>query len=236
MSATNTVDPGEIAKFEDVNSIKVQGKILLNIRRDSANNSFNVDDKIFISHGFDSIRSPTNPYQFNYKNYLENQQVHHQISLKNWEYLLLKNNNHSIKGSAFSIRKKINDALIKFNFKGDELSIINALLLGQRQEISKNLLQNYQNAGAIHILAVSGLHVGIILLILTFLLNPLEKLKHGTFIKLIIIVFLLWIFAFIAGLSASIVRAVTMFTAIAISMTNNQSISTYKALIISIFH
>ena len=109
------------------------------------------------------------------------------------------------------------------------------MLLGQRHEISKDILQNYQNAGAVHILAVSGLHVGIILLMLTFLLSPLDKLKHGTFIKLIIIIFLLWIFAFIAGLSASIVRAVTMFTAIAISMTVKQSINTYKALIISIF-
>jgi len=115
------------------------------------------------------------------------------------------------------------------------LAIINALLLGQRQEISKNVMQNYQNAGAVHILAVSGLHVGIILLILTFLLRPLEKLKHGKFIKLFLIVILLWLFAFIAGLSASIIRAVTMFTAVAISLANNQPFSTYKALIISIF-
>ena len=223
------------ASVTTINSVKVKGKILLNIQKDSTNNAFNVDDKIYITHGFDSINAPLNPYQFNYKHYLENQQIHHQISIKNKEYLLLKNNNQSIKGLAFLIRKQINNALIKFNFKGDELSIINALLLGQRQEISKEILQNYQNAGAVHILAVSGLHVGIILLILTFLLSPLDKLKHGTFSKLIIIIFLLWVFAFIAGLSASIVRAVTMFTAIAISLTVKQSISTYKALIISIF-
>ena len=231
----NSYNHRYFANVTTVNSVKVKGKILLNIQIDSANNTFNVDDKIFITQGFDSIKPPLNPYQFNYKYYLENQQVYHQISIKNKEYLLLKNNNHSIKGWAFSIRKQINTALIKFNINGDELSIINALLLGQRQEISKEILQNYQNAGAVHILAVSGLHVGIILLMLTFLLSPLDKLKHGTFVKLVIIIFLLWVFAFIAGLSASIVRAVTMFTAIAISMTVKQSISTYKTLIISIF-
>lgn len=231
----NSYNHRYFASVTAVNSVKVKGKILLNVQKDSTNNAFNVDDKIFITHGFDSINAPLNPYQFNYKHYLENQQIHHQISIKNKEYLLLKNNNQSIKGLAFLIRKQINNALIKFNFKGDELSIINALLLGQRQEISKEILQNYQNAGAVHILAVSGLHVGIILLMLTFLLSPLDKLKHGTISKLIIIIFLLWVFAFIAGLSASIVRAVTMFTAIAISLTVKQSISTYKALIISIF-
>ena len=231
----NSYNNRYFANVTTVNSIKVQGKILLNILKDSTNNIINVDDKILISHEFDPIKSPLNPYQFNYKEYLENQQIHHQISIKSKEYLLLKNDYQSIKGWAFSIRKRINNALTKFNIKGDQLSIINALLLGQRQEISKNILENYQNAGAVHILAVSGLHVGIILIMLTFLLSPLEKLKYGTFIKLLVIVFLLWVFAFIAGLSASVVRAVTMFSAIAISMTIKQSISTYKALIISIF-
>ncbi|MCF6347400.1 MAG: ComEC family competence protein [Flavobacteriaceae bacterium] len=223
------------AKVVTLNSEKTQGKILLNVAKDSIVKKLNVDDKIVISHRFDSIKRPLNPYQFNYKNYLVKQQVHHQISLKNTEYLLLKNDNHSLKGWAFFVRKKINTALKKHGFKGDELAIINALLLGQRQEISKDIIQNYQNAGAVHILAVSGLHVGIILLMLTFLLKPLEKLKHGTFIKLVLIIILLWTFAIVAGLSASIVRSVTMFTAIAVAITLKQSKNIYKTLIISIF-
>ena len=223
------------AKVTSINSSKTQGKILLNVQKDSANKVLNVDDKIFVTHSFDLVKGPTNPYQFNYKDYLKKLQVFHQINIKNKEYLLLENDNRSLKGMAFSIRTFINGALDRFNFKGDELAIINALLLGQRQEISNDLLSTYQNAGVVHILAVSGLHVGIILIILTFLLNPLNNLKHGVIIKLIITVFLLWCFALIAGLSASIIRAVTMFTAIAISLTANQKISTYKALIISVF-
>ena len=223
------------ANVVSLNSKIVQGKILLNISKDSGDNKLKVDDKIFVTHSFNTIKTPLNPYQFNYKKYLNKQQVHHQISTRNKEFLLLKNDTYSLRGLAFSIRSEINKALIEHNFSGDELAIINALLLGQRQEISKNIMQNYQNAGAVHILAVSGLHVGIILLILTFLLKPIEKLKHGKFIKLFLIVLLLWVFAFIAGLSASIIRAVTMFTAVAISLAINQPFSTYKALIISIF-
>ncbi len=223
------------AKVVTLNSEKTQGKILLNVTKDSIVKKLNVDDKIVISHRFDPIKTPLNPYQFNYKNYLVKQQVHHQISIKNTEYLLLKNDKYSLKGWAFFVRKKINTALKKHGFKGDELTIINALLLGQRQEISKDIIQNYQNAGAVHLLAVSGLHVGIILLMLTFLLNPLEKLKHGILIKLVLIIFMLWTFAIVAGLSASIVRSVTMFTAIAVAITLKQSRDIYKALIISIF-
>ncbi len=223
------------AKVITLNSEKVQGKILLNVLKDSIVKKFNVDDKLAVTDHFDSIKSPLNPYQFNYREYLEKQQISHQVSINASEYLLLKNDNHSLKGLAFLVRKQINNALKKHGFNGDELAIINALLLGQRQEISKEIIQNYQNAGAVHILAVSGLHVGIILLMLTFLLSPLEKLKHGNLLKLVLIIILLWIFAIVAGLSASIVRAVTMFTAIAIAITLKQSKNIYKTLVISIF-
>ena len=60
----------------------------------------------------------------------------------------------------------------KYHFKKNELAVINALLLGQRQDVSKQLLTDYARAGAIHILAVSGLHVGIILMLLLKLFTP----------------------------------------------------------------
>ena len=223
------------ATVATINFKKAQGKILVNIRRDSTDKKQDIGHVIFTSARFDSINKPLNPYQFNYKKYLERQQIYHQIAIKNSEYFLLKKNHFSLKALAFLVRKKINIALKKSGFKGDELAIINALLLGQRQEISKDVLQNYQNAGAIHILAVSGLHIGILLWILNFLLKPLEKLRKGIFIKLTLIVLLLWGYAFVAGLSASVVRAVTMFTAIAIVIILKQPKNSYKALIISIF-
>ena len=64
-------------------------------------------------------------------------------------------------------------------FRPQELAIVNALLLGQRKDISVDTYNNYVNAGAIHILAVSGLHVGIILLMLQWFFRPLERLKYG---------------------------------------------------------
>ena len=163
------------------------------------------------------------------------QHVLHQMTIYDKSIIHLNNPKTSLKGLAHLFRQKINTSLQKHRFKGDELAIINALLLGQRQEISKEIIENYQNAGAIHILAVSGLHVGIILLLLNFLLKPLEKLKHGKVAKLIFVVLFLWTFAFIAGLSASVIRAVSMFTAVAIAWATKKEISTYKTLLISIF-
>ncbi|MGB5419281.1 ComEC/Rec2 family competence protein, partial [Algibacter sp.] len=119
--------------------------------------------------------------------------------------------------------------------KPDELAIINALLLGQRQDISEEVYTSYANAGVIHILAVSGLHVGLILLILSFIFKPLERFKHGKLIKTILLVSILWSFALIAGLSASVTRAVTMFSIVAIAINLKRPTNIYNTLAISMF-
>ena len=165
---------------------------------------------------FKKVSPPLNPNQFNYKEYLAKQGIYHQLFIESTQFLQLSNTMSSLVGISGKFRNKIQKSLLKYNFKRDELAVITALLLGQRQEISKELLIDYASAGAIHILAVSGLHVGIILLILSFLFKPIEKIKNGTYLKAFCIVLLLWMFAFIAGLSASVVRAVTMFTFLAI--------------------
>lgn len=214
---------------------KTQGKLLLNIRKDSSQKILNVDDKLIVKTYFQLINEPKNPYQFDYKSYLEKQNIYRQITISKKDLYMIENQETSFRGMAHKFRKRINESLIKQGFGGDELAIINALLLGQRQEMSKEILENYSKAGAIHILAVSGLHVGIILLIITLFLKPLDYLKRGKNLKLIIILILLWTFAFIAGMSASVVRAVTMFTALSIGLAVNRKNSLYKNLIISVF-
>lgn len=112
---------------------------------------------------------------------------------------------------------------------------MNALLLGQRQSIDKTIYNNYVNSGTIHILAVSGLHIGILLLILNFLFRPLLYLKHGRFLRPLFIVILLWLFAIIAGLSPSVTRAVAMFSIISIAMHLKRPTNIYNTLVISAF-
>jgi competence protein ComEC len=161
--------------------------------------------------------------------------MYQQLFVDSDEYKSLGYGNSSLKGLAARCRTKIQKSLLKYNFKNDELGVINALLLGQRQDISKELTTDYQKAGAIHILAVSGLHVGVILLILSFLFKPIERLKNGAFLKAFLIVLVLWAFAFIAGLSASVVRAVTMFTFLAIGLSFHKKNVVFFSLISSLF-
>ena len=208
-----------VAEVLQVESMRTRGFILLNIEKDSLQNTLQIDNQIIVKPIFNTILPPLNPNQFNYKNYLAKQGVYKQVFLASKQYLKTRNRRASLIGIAANFRNKVQTSLEKYDFQRDELAVISALLLGNRQGISKELLTDYADAGAIHILAVSGLHVGILLWILSFLLKPLERYQNGTYLKAFILVLLLWMFAFVAGLSASVVRAVTMFTFVAIGET-----------------
>ena len=226
-------------KFEaeviQVDSVKTKGKILLNISNSDYTKILNVDAVLVSKPEIQSISKSLNPYQFNYKTYLEKQGIQEQIYLKEEDYLIHQSSQNTLIGYSDQFRNKVEKALKEYEFKPNELAVINALLLGKRVNISKDLLEDYANAGAIHILAVSGLHVGIILLILSFLLKPLEQIRNGKILKTILIVIFLWVFAFIAGLSASVIRAVTMFTFLAIGLFFNRKNIVLFSLISSLF-
>jgi len=210
------------------------GKMLLNIEIDTASSVLKVDDRIYIASEFSTISTSLNPHQFDYRSYLARQGIHQQLFLKKNQFLKVEKTG-SFLGFIAKIRSKIQNSLQQEEFSDDTYAVMNALLLGQRQDISKELTNDYARAGAIHILAVSGLHVGIILLILSFLLKPLERLKKGRIIKLLFIVLFLWFFALLAGMSASVVRAVTMFSAVAVAQASRNRNSIEHSLILSMF-
>ncbi len=223
------------AEILQVNNQITLGKILVNLERDSSNVILNVGDTFIVNSGLKEIKKPLNPYEFNYKNYLKNQQINHQIIISERELFSIAKTNITLKNIAAKIRIKIIKSLKKYGFKNDELAVVNALILGQRQDISESLLESYTGAGAIHILAVSGLHIGIILMLLTFIFKPISYFKHGKTLTAVIIILFLWMYAIIAGLSPSVVRAVAMFTAITIGMYLNRPSNVYNSLIISMF-
>ncbi len=224
-----------VADVKRMDSLQVTGRIIVSILSDSTTTSLDVDDEILTYGILDTIKAPLNPHQFNYREYLEGLGIYHQIQLKNNQYSIAKKTSTTLHGLAAKVRGLIITKLKRESFGDDELAIIQALLLGQRSDLSETTYSNYKDAGAVHILAVSGLHIGIILLLLQFLLRPLELLPHGRTLKLILILILLWGFAFLAGLSASVTRAVTMFSFVAYALYLNRPNNTYNILALSMF-
>lgn len=216
-----------------IDNKKVSGKSLLNIEKDTLTPPLKVDELYITKTAFKDLITPLNPYQFNYKEYLEKKYIYHQVFTSNSTMLKISTSTKTLLGVADNIRQHINKKLRSYNFKPAELAIINALLLGQRQDISEEVYTSYTNAGAIHILAVSGLHVGVVLFILSLIFKPLDRFKHGKLIKTIVLVSFLWSFALIAGLSASVTRAVTMFSIVAVALNLKRPTNIYNTLAIS---
>ncbi|HKL90321.1 MAG TPA: ComEC/Rec2 family competence protein, partial [Allomuricauda sp.] len=155
-----------ITQIIALDSDAASGKLLLSLSVDSTLKELQVDDEFLVNTKPEGIRPPLNPYQFDYRAYLEKQGIQHQIRT-NYAAIVKKNRvPKSLFGVTSNFREHIISKLEEKNFGAEEMGVIQALLLGKRDDISENTYNNYKNAGAVHILAVSGLHVGIILFLL----------------------------------------------------------------------
>lgn len=210
------------------------GKMLLLQPKDTLKKPFLEGQEFLISVTPEIIPAPLNPHQFDYSEFMARKGVHRQLNLRQGIYHKLPEEDIGIKAAAAKLRKQITTALKKKNFGSEELAVVQALLLGQKQDISVETYNNFAAAGAIHILAVSGLHVGVILLILNRLFAPIRRLKNGKYLKTFLVVICLWGFAILAGLSPSVVRAVTMFSFVAVGLEINRRTSTLNSVFLSL--
>jgi competence protein ComEC len=108
-----------------------------------------------------------------------------------------------------------------------------ALLFGEKTELSKEISTNYTQAGIIHILAISGLHIALIYGIVLWLTKPLLRIKKGKLYIFLISLCILWFYAILSGFSASIVRAAVMFSVVALAKILNRQANIYNSLAVS---
>lgn len=195
-----------------VDKKKTEGDILIRISKDEMNQPLRLGVCILTSREPKEIGKALNPAAFDFREYSRKKGIYHQLSLSQEQFTTLPAEQMNVRTLALMCRGRIIKSLGDKGFTSKEFSVIEALLLGKRQDLSKETTSSYQNAGAMHLLAISGLHIGILLMILNVVLRPLERLRHGKAIKWVLLIGFLWFFAFISGLSPSVIRAATMFT------------------------
>jgi competence protein ComEC len=222
------------ASIISVNGEASYGKIIVNISKKEAGKTIQIGDKVSVNASYFENKPNFNPHQFNYGEYLEKQQIYGQLYVKSSDIVVI-----GIERSLWISFSNYRESLIanfeKTSLAKDELYVFVALLLGQQQDISPEILKDYQYAGAVHILSVSGLHIGFILMFLNQLLSRVPNSKNGSLLKLFIILIGLWSFATLAGLSASVVRSVTMFSFLAIGNHLRRTVNIYYTLLVSMF-
>ena len=218
-------------------SIPATGKIFLYLSKDSFAANLHYGDKIIIHKPLQPIRNSGNPGAFNYKRYAAFQLAFHTVYLKPGEWAKLKEADIN-KGYEFifSLRTKITNILKKYVAgNNDIVGIAEALLIGYKEDLDKDLVQSYSNAGVVHIIAISGLHLGLIYVLLVWIFNRLPYVKSQRFLKVVFILGSLWLFSLLTGASASVLRSAVMFTCIVIGKNYFKQSSIYNSLAASAF-
>ncbi|WP_051583781.1 ComEC/Rec2 family competence protein [Dokdonia sp. PRO95] len=200
-----------VVTLKTINKKAASGKVILNVSKDSASQRLRVGTWYYTRSVLLPVPKPKNPFQFDYGSYLKRKQIYGQLSINKNELLISQHTSSGLRVWASRFRESVLKSIHSHSFTSDQLAVIDALVLGQKNGIDKQISTNYASAGMMHILAVSGLHVGIILLLLRLITKPIADYKLR-WLRSIIIIAMIWAFAFITGLSPSVLRAATMFS------------------------
>lgn len=221
-----------IKKEEDI--IPASGLIMVYLKKDSLSNALKVDDMLCITSSPTSVSGPRNPFEFDYKQYLSYHFIFDQVYADQSKWKLLKRpETHTIIGTLVTWREYLLDKMRSEIDDEEIMAVLAALILGKTDEIDFELMSSYSSAGAIHVLAVSGLHVGLVYLLLNKLMDLFFSKKKQKILRTILPILVLWLYAGITGLSPSVLRSALMFTCFIIAANWNKNSNIFNTMAFS---
>lgn len=179
------------------------------------------------------IAAPRNPHEFDYKQYLSKHGIYYRQFLGKDFLVIDTASKTGIDYFMLHLRNDLGEMLKSKIPDENSSQIALALLLGQKKQLDPNIREAYMQAGVMHILAVSGLHVGIIYALFVLILKPLNLRKEKARIYLFFVILIIWLYAFLTGFSPSVVRAATMFSLITLGQMRERPPSIYNVLAFS---
>ena len=216
--------------------IPVKGKIIIYFKKDSLLPALGYGSQVIFKKPLQEIKNSGNPGGFDYKRYSLFHGITHQVYLKPEEFIVLQETDKTwLPKFLNTIREKVL-TILRDNIKGDkETGLAEALLIGYKDDLDKTLVQSYTNTGVVHIIAISGLHLGLIYWLLLQLLKPMQRRKYTNWLRPLVIICGLWLFSLLAGAQPSILRSAVMFTCIVAGESLTKRTSIYNNLALSAF-
>lgn len=177
-----------------------------------------------------------NPFEFDYHGYLEDKGIGYRAFLKEGKFYVSENpGSLNMFHRALIFRRVIIERLGSFGIKPDNVHLIGSISFGARDEVDKDTIRSFTNAGVIHVLAVSGMNIGLIYVVLDFFFRFLKSGHSGSIVHTLIMLSGIWCYTVIAGMSASILRAAVMFSFVTIGTLLRKNSSIYNSLSVSAF-
>lgn len=224
-----------LAKVVDIDSACVdgsrkEGEVYLYFPRSVEGDALEVGDILRFKAEVRPPANAGNPAEFDIENfyYIKGITGSAYVWGDAWEYLGCGEKTLAMR--ALSMRERVVERYRRLGFEGDGLSLLSALTVGEKRDFPQELKENYTAAGASHILALSGLHLGIIYMLLTLLFPYRGRNRLLVLLRETVVVAALWAFAYVAGLPASVVRAATLFSLMSLGRCLRQEPSSLSSL------
>lgn len=208
--------------------------LLLYVAKDSASASLRRGDVVAFPNDL-FRRKGLNPGEFDYDAMLRSRGISGTCYLAADKWCKVGHRDRfSLRAAALQLQRALLDKLSRYGMEGDEMALVSAMVLGNRDRMDAALRNSYSVTGASHILAVSGLHVGVVFVVLDFVLKTLFR-SRMRIVRFFLLLASLWVYAFVTGLPASVVRASFMLSFICVGKMLNRSSSTFNTVSASAF-
>ncbi|MBQ5627043.1 MAG: ComEC/Rec2 family competence protein [Bacteroidaceae bacterium] len=224
-----------LAKVVDIDSARVdgfrkEGEVYLYFPRSVEGDALEVGDILRFKAEVRPPANAGNPAEFDIEDfyYIKGITGSAYVWGDAWEYL--GSGEKTLAMRALSMRERVVERYRRLGFEGDGLSLLSALTVGEKRDFPQELKENYTAAGASHILALSGLHLGIIYMLLTLLFPYRGRNRLVVLLRETVVVIALWAFAYVAGLPASVVRAALLFSLMSLGRCLRQEPSSLSSL------
>jgi competence protein ComEC len=213
----------------------VDEKTFVYVPTDSVSGALEIGDVLMLNTTFAANSPPKNPEEFDYSYYLARRKFFAATFVSAGNYKKTQHENLWFKKLIFDIETAMFDCFTKNNIDGDNFAVLRALIIGDKQLLSDEIISAYSVAGAMHVLAVSGLHVGLVYAVLVFLFKPVNKRRSGKFVRTGIVFFGIWLYAALAAFSPSVCRACVMFSFVLLGELFGKKVNIYNSLAASAF-
>ena len=213
----------------------VDKKVMLYLETDSNSLSLQPGDELLVKTRMQPFKNLGNPDEFDYKRYMRNKGFSGSgyAGFINW--VKTERQSNSIRTKALRRRGEMLKLYKSFNLNNDAYSFISAITLGYKADLSDDLKDAFRASGTSHVLAVSGLHVGIIYLVIVSLFSFLGKRGKLFVVKQLLVLLCLWGYVFITGMPVSVIRAAIMLSLVSIGSILNKKGLTYNTLAVAAF-
>jgi competence protein ComEC len=226
-----------IGVFNKQNLKQSSGKILISMEADSIGKFVPAYGEIMLIPAvYHALEPPYNPGEFDYKLFMENRQIYFQSYVKRNQFKVLAGNaGNPLISFALSLRKKLINKYNTYLPDQDAAALASTLILGYRADLNKDVIEAYSKTGTMHVLSVSGMHVGIVFLVLSFLLRTMDKNKGLIVVRILLIITAIWFYSLISGFSSPVCRAALMISFVLIGKALNKNQNSYNLIAISAF-